>query len=325
MKLEDALSQYLNHFPPETSESHLKSVQSRIGRFVRDSDLAVESITGDVIAAHFDRLKAAGLLDGTLAGHKSTHRAFWRWCLARGLVDSDPSAVLKSKKYAYSYRPVRSRSAPRNDFQRVIDALPAFTAKRGGHLQDLRDALIVSLTIDSTARRDSIRDIRCEAMRQALRRGEPVGDGRTVYRVSARSKTGSVVVRFFDESAAVARDYLEKLPRTAVFICANLGTLEQLHQDSMSRSFARVCKFAGVPVFRFQATRKRNVTDAIRAVGDQQAGQRLAGHKSIATTQLHYNEVEEEDTAVLAGWLATQRRGRPPGDNLASEFFANLG
>jgi integrase len=147
--------------------------------------------------------------------------------------------------------------------------------------------------------------------------------GRTVYRLAAMGKTGEATIQFYDETAVFAHLALGLLPENAVYIFVNGRTGQLLHEDSLRDAFKRICKFAGVPKFSFQATRKRTVRDAIVLTGDEKAGQLIAGHKDIRTTHLHYNDMDQDDVDEVGAIVANARRGPP--DNLATAFFRKAG
>lgn len=323
--LSAAVDAYVAYLVAENyAQTHVQSVKLRLNRFAQGRDVLVTAVTGDDIHDHFLAMKESGLADGTLAGHKSTHRAFWRWCKKRGLVGKNPAKVLKGKKHGYSFEPVHFQPADEDDFRLVVAALPDFAAHRGYRPRDVRDALIVSLTIDSGKRREEVWNIQRRKMEAALGRGRAVG-GRTIYHVPSSGKTGAVDVRFFDETAELARRWLLMLPAAATYLLENPQTGERLRIDYIGSAFVRICAFANVPPFRFQATRKRNVIDISESAGDAKIAQRLAGHKSIRTTQAHYNMVADKRVDEAAAQLANERRGpRLSGENLADELFGRV-
>lgn len=335
MKIEFAVAveMYLSHLRErQLSQAHIDSVQLRLNRFAAGRERnKLDQITGDDIAGYFHTLRhEAGLADGTLAGHKSTLRAFWNWCIKQGLADDNPSAILCQKKYSYSYLPVRSRSVPRSDFMAVIAALDPFAAHRNYHPRDVRDAAMVSLVADSSARRGELWELRQRDVADALNRPKELGNGILVYHVITRGKTGTVKIRFFENTAVLLRRWLECIPPETPFVFVNVRTHQRLRKDAMWLGFKRICEFADVPVFRFHATRKRVVTDIIEASGDMKVGQLLANHRSQRTTQEYYNDIQEDRVDAAAARLVAHRngqgrgKGRGPNDPLITDFFRKV-
>lgn len=324
MKLNHALQTYLESLAARhLSQAHTSTVRSRLRRFSATwGHCNLDIITGDDIDAHFDDLEASGLAHGTLAGYKSTHRAFWNWCLQHQIIDDNPANVLLTKNRAYDYRPVHSRAAPAADFQAVINALPAFAAHRDNNPRDVRDAALISLAIDCAKRRKELWNLRRRDIERALARGQAVAGGRMVYHATSHGKTGQVTVVFFEETAVLLRRWLKLMPAAANWLWINLRTGERLRADVLAIAFIRLCKFADVPTFRFHAVRKRSVTDIIRSTGDWKVGQLLAGHRDQRTTQLHYNEVDQLRVDEMAARLADIRRGQP--NALVDGFFGKI-
>jgi integrase len=242
--------------------------------------------------------------------------------LENELTEENPTAVLRRKKHGYSYKPVRSRAVPRDDYLKVMHAMPAFTAHRAYHPRDLRDAAMVSLVADSSARRGELWELRRKDLAEALRLGADVGGGVTVYHVITRGKTGAVTIRFFAETAELLRRWLQHVPPDSPFVFISLRTGKRLRLDAMWLGFKRICEFAGVPPFRFHATRKRVVTDIIESSGDMKVGQLLANHRSPRTTQEYYNDIQQSRVDAAAGALAGQRAA--PRTDIASAFFGRV-
>lgn len=325
MKLSEALSAYLRSLAERgLSRSHQESANGRLTRFLEGREtVRVREVVADDIASHFRGLDASGLARGTLAGYKSSHRAFWHWCLDQNLIDADPSAVLRRKEFSYSYDPVNHQAADEAAFTAVLDALPRFAAHRSYEARDVRDALAVSMAADSAARRGEVWAIRRKDLEKALKRPTALRGGGNVYHIASSGKTGQANVRFFDQTAEFARRWLETLPPTAVFVFSSTKTWERLPRDYMNSAFKRACEFANVPTFQWQSVRKRVVTNIIEQTGNVTAGQLLAGHTSEKTTLKYYNMVAQARVDAAAGQLARRRSGSS-GEDLAGAFFANL-
>lgn len=332
--LKEAFDLYLEDLRArQLSASTIETAVLRIGRLVDFlAPITAAAVDTADVTAFFEHLEGLGLANGTLAGYKSSQRAFWNWAIAAGLVESSPARVLAQRRFNYSFRPVNHQPADKDDFQAVVDSLMAFAAHREYEPRDIRDALAVSLTMDSSVRRAEVWNLRRADMERALRRGRPVGEGRLVYMAAVPGKTETAIVRFYDETAKLAWLWLDAMPvvargpqagETAVWLFCSLRTGKRLAKDYMGSAFIRVCKFAGVPTFRYQAVRKRTIMDSIALSGDQKVGQVLAGHKDARTTAEYYNLLQQEEVNALAGKLATARRGRPDaaGESLARELF----
>ena len=324
--LGEAVGSYLTALEKRSSSgSHLSTVRYRLGRLARErEDVPLRSLTEEQIHEHFMALRESGLSSGTLAGHKRTFLAFWRWCSTRRWCSAKPAAVLRSRAHSYSFRPVRSRAAGVDDFALVVGHLAAFAAHREWKPRDVRDALLVSLAVDSGCRRGELWNLRRSAVEAALDRPQLVAGGRHIYHAESEGKTGAVVIRFFEESADLLRRWLKVMPRESGFVFVSLRTRKRLRADALHLGLLRICEFAGARPFRFHAIRKRVVTDIIAATGDAKIGQLLAGHASVRTTQEYYNDVAEVAVDSAAASLANRLRGGGDSPDLPELFFSGI-
>jgi len=320
LSLEEAVGRYVADLEGrQCSAAHIRTVRHRLGRFLRGREGMQLRDSAAGLDSYFRELRETGLASGTLAGHKGTHLAFWRWCAGRRWCSAKAADVLRSRSNRYSFRPVRSRAANAADFAAVVAALPAFAAHRGWRPRDVRDAALVSLVADSARRRGEVWNLRRAAVVEALKRPEVTAGGRLVYHAESEGKTGAVSVRFYEESADLLRRWLEFVPASSGFVFLSLRTGRRLEPDVMRLGLLRICEFAGVKPFGFHATRKRVVTEVISATGDAKIGQLLAGHTDERTTQMYYNDVVESAVDAAAGQLAARLRGK--GDGLVEAFF----
>lgn len=328
MQLNKAIMEYLAwHKNEGHSQWTINSVRSRLGQLAahHPDDADITAVTGQTIDEHFHQMRDNGLAIGTLAGHKRTTKAFFRWCTDNRLINHDPSITLKRKTHSYSFDPVHSRAVPPADLHTVIESLPAFIAARNNRPRDLRDAALVSLTIDSSARRGEIYNLRRRDVEQALLRGRPLDSSRIVYQtIVAGGKTGAARIRFFNETAGMIQMWLDTMPPDAIWLWSSIVTGQRLNINALWNGFRRICEFAGVPPFRFHAVRKRAVTDIISVSGDPKLGQLYAGHKDPRTTQRYYNDIQQERVDEIASLLAEQRRGGSS-SKLANAFFEGIG
>lgn len=316
MKLSKALDLYLTHLLERNlSPLHLGTVRSRLRQFVEPveefptdfRDAAVGSVSILEIHRHFRQLEISRS-DGTMAGYASTHRAFWAWCIENGLRDDSPAANLKR----YSYLPKHRRAASPSAVALVIAALPGFVAQNDYHPRDVRDGLVVSLSLDSGNRIGEIRSLRRKYVEAALKGGEVGGNGRCRYQIIGTGKTGGQDMVFFNESADLARLWLNTNPfPKSEFMFVSLRTGHLLRRETMGRCFVRVCEFAEVPTIRSHAIRKRNASDIQMIHHDPELTRQFLGHTSIKTTMMHYNDVDRDRVSDVASELSSARRGDP--------------
>lgn len=306
----------------QCSSAHLKTVAWRLGRYVDQlADRLVTDITSVDLATHFRELKERGLSEASLAGYTSTQRAFWRWCKANAFIKKNPAKALKK----HSYKPRHRRPAPPDAVQTVISALPQFARHRGINQRDVRDALLVSLSLDCGGRLGEMWSLVRNDVLQALRQPVKSPSG-NVYHITGNGKTGDACLRFCEDTAKLFRQWFEISPRvpSTAGVFVNLQTGERLKPASLGRAFERVCKFAGVPVFRSHAVRKRNISDMIRLAGSPHVGQLYAGHADVSTTMEFYDSSSGDEVDAYAAALANKRRS-PNEDDFADGLARLMG
>lgn len=334
MKFHRAIDLYLSDLAEKRRSAYTqKTINSRMSDFKSflesDDGWELVDITSDHIHDYFEYMKKVrGLADGTLAGRKSTLRSFFTFAMKNGWVsfEDNPTHVLvDNHQHRYSYEPVNRLDVPENDLVQVLQQIPNYLTHHDYSERALRDSLIVALTADSAARRQAIWSIRKKDIKAALSKGRKNKHGQLVYHVSSiEGKTGSELIRFYEDTASLVHLYLEMQHKSAVWLLENPQTRKRYRIDGLHRSFVRLCKFAKVPVFRFHSVRKRDVIDAIESGGDQKLGQIYAGHRSQTSTQNAYNLLRRSRVDDVAGQLAMKRRGASGASDLVNDFFKKL-
>lgn len=318
MLLTDAIAAYLDDLRErQLTAVHIRTVSYRLHRFAktRPPGQTIGQLTRGEIAAYFIKLRD-GKSDGTMAGYTSTHKAFWKFAKRQGYTNTNLGKRLKK----YSYKPVVRKAAPADDLATVLAKLNEFAWHRNGRIRDIRDALLVSLSLDAGARRAAMWGLRRSDVERALRKPKRAKNGRIVYLVNAYiNKTGTTTLVFCQETADLFQLYFERAPYTRLdLVFYSLTTGEVMKPASLSRAFDRACKFAGVPVFRSHAVRKRNGSTIINELHDLSGAQLYLGHEDITTTTTHYR-TPEDAAGEAAAELAARRRGQR--DALVEQFF----
>lgn len=284
---------------------HIRTVTSRLGHFLEEfGDRSVETVTRADVGSHLTKLEATRA-DGTMAGISATHRAFWRWCHEHGFTAEN----LGSKLRRYDYTPSVRRAAQPEHVEKLAAAIPAYVEHRRGqqfHENDVRAGLLVSLSLDSGARRGEMANLRVADVKRSLQQPHWTPEG-TAYVVGSKGKTGTANIVYFEQTAALFARWFEILPPSCRFVFSNLETGERLQLDSLGRIFARVCKWVGIPVIRSHAIRKRNICDIVDESGFA-AAQQYAGHANVRTTQRHYYQANHNQTIKAAVKMNRRRR-----------------
>lgn len=319
--VQDVTERYLEHLREQMlSIAHITTVEQRLSFFLREqggelanADRLIGFLTPADVADHLRRFEAdRDAAEGYMAGLISTHKAFWRWCHDTGYTRQDLGEKLRGR----SYRPQVRRPAPEDDIAAVARALPGYVAQ-GGFVK-LRDALLVSMSLDSGARRRALRNLRKDALADALRAPADTPAG-PVFTALSFSKGKTAKIRFGPVTAGLADEVLARLPAECRHVFVSSRTWQQLHQDSLGDSFTRLCEFAGVPVFQTHAVRKRNTTDVARLAG-LEAARKYAGHSDSKVTREHYVDAFSDDVDAAAASIAARRQQPDDAEEMARLF-----
>ena len=300
-----------------TTAAHIRSVRSRLKPFRRrHGDTPLADLTRPDCARFLRDLESGGRSEATMAGYTATLKAFLKFAYLNEWTAENLGDRLKARDYSPQVR----RPAPESHIQAVINALPEFVAHRDYQPRDIRDALLISLSIDSGARRGTMRNLQRADVEKALMSAERTEEGRVVYTVKTKGKTGTTEVVFFAETAELFGLWLPMVPGKSPYVFISLTTLKRLKPDALSKAYVRICEFADVPTFRSHAVRKRN-TDRVIRLSDLEVGQRYAGHRQLSTTARYYRQLEHRDVYDAAARLAADRRGDGKFADAAAEFF----
>lgn len=312
--LRDTVNDYIEHLHESgASPSHRRTVRWRLGQFLQmqqgkiiNGDRLIGFVTRQDLAEHLEAMEARGYEEGTMAGLVSTHKAFWRWALEGAYTRMNIADKLSRRSFA----PQKRRPAPAADVAAVVAVLEEYSRFNNQNWVCLRDATIVSLSLDSGARRRALRNLKVDAVRAALRAPETTPAG-PAYMAYSFSKRKVAKLRFFEETARFFRRLLPLLPEGATYAFLSIDTEDRLHPDSLGGPFERICEYAGVPTFRSHAIRKRNTIEVAREDGPR-AAQEYAGHSDISVTQTHYLMPEENAARDAAAAINARRRGNGP-------------
>lgn len=317
MDLDTALSLYAAALVDRgLSPAHLKTVRYRLDKLNQHyPGRPLAELTGTHLLDYMECLKRKGLADATLAGNTRTIKAFFRWLKKRGYMEKNLTKGLKN----YSFKPKRNKAAKADDLLTLAQTLPGFADHRGRNPRDIRDALIVSLSLDTGARTGELHSLTWSKVTKALENPLLTVDGLTAYQIVANGKTGERPIYFFSTTASLFEQWRKLGQKNDGAVFTNLWTGEKLNQRTINGAFERVCAYAGLskPIMP-QAIRKRNGTEMIR-LGKPGDAQAYLGHTDIKTTLTFYEDVRQEEVMDVAAKMAEQRR-----DNRFADEFARL-
>lgn len=236
---------------------------------------------------------------------------FFEWAVTRTLIVENIANKLPRNTYL---APEKGKGADPAHFALVKSKLHEYAYHRGGEPIDIRNALIVSLSMDSAARLVSLWSAELKVMQEALKHPEYVRHPRgksTVYHWRSRGKGhANRIVRliFLESSAELLRSYLSVRPMTDskyLFVshqARNYGG--QLDKYNISTAFRKLCDYCKVPRFLSHAVRHRLITDMVLAGVDPKTVQEFACHKKVTTTLEVYTHVSRSRVAANAAYIS---------------------
>jgi len=226
------------------------------------------------VLAYLGTLRARGLAETTLGRRFACLRTFFRFLLADGYVQSDPTAALDAPRRWRRLPRVPDREA----VARLLDAVPPDT-RRGR-----RDRALLELLYATGARVGEVLDARRHDYREdlAVIRLRGKGGKERVVPVGGRAR----------EALAAYPDEGRQKDGDAFLITSLRG--RPLTRDRVLRLLREYATKAGVaPAPSPHKLRHAFATHLLEGDADIRAVQELLGHASIATTQI-YTHVDQD-------------------------------
>lgn len=213
----------------------------------------------------------------------------------------------------YSQSPAHRIAAQENDIIAILNSLDSFVEHRGGNLRDLRDALIVSFSISTGARRRTITELERKEVEQALEFPTVTYTSDVavkIYHVYTDGKGDKLLeLRFTESTAELFRRYLKKtrhVQSPKVFTATNYYAKPVSHH-TINNAFKRVCKFAGTPVWLSHSIRKANVMAILDNSGDIKTAAGYAQHSDSTVTLRHYVTTTARRVDLAAATMEQRR------------------
>lgn len=321
-RLADLIQLYLQHLETNQASTahrektawHLKPLQDQF------ADVEPQSLTRLDMTRFMQSLKRVDgepFSDATKTGFVTALRGLFKWCVEQRVLTENPADHLKRKGYGAR----ESRVANPEHVAAVCEHLELYAQRRGNHPADVRDAFVVSFSMDSGARLGEIHNLLRRSFIQSLERPIDTIYG-NVYRIESHGKTGSVTLRFSDRTAKLGRLWLELAPPTSSpRLLVSLTNGQPLSKYSVSKAFDRMCQFVEVPIFRSHAVRHLNVTKLMQLRVDDKVVSSYANHSTPTVTTTVYRHLASGEVDVVAAELMQERSGR---SQLADVLFKRV-
>jgi len=300
MNLDAVIDRYLLHLQTHWSHATWSTARYRLKPLrAKFGTCQLTDVTNQDMLDLMLQLEKRGLASATLAGYRSTVRAFWNWAANSNLINHAPITLLRQRRY--SYAPQTALAAPADALTLLLDSLDSFAAHRNNNPRDMRDSALISMTADSGKRRGELWMLHWRQLSRVL------ATEADIYTCRSRGKQNAATLHFSTATARRLRAWHAASPYPNGWVWCNLRTGERLRDDSLRIAFRRACAFADVDCFLFQAVRKRTVTDVVELTGNVRDGQLLAGHTTPRVTLAHYIMADEKNVGHNVATLAHKR------------------
>ena len=285
LTIETAVSRFLNHQLAECRSPHT------IGAHQRDLKLLVQHLGADVTisdvsSCDLDRFFLSEPVTHQANGSpksvtsvnrtRSTIKAFFRWLIESGLINSNPAAVIRIKR--------NNRKPPvylTEDEKRTL--LKTIRSHKGWHAN--RDLVIVTLFLHTGIRLSELVNL-------------DIADVNVLEkRITIRAKGGHIVHRFLNTKVrAVLNRYLKE--RKKIFVESKALFLSQLHCRITTRQVQRrldkwIAKAGITKRITPHSLRHSFATGLYARTSNILVVQQALGHASIATTQIYSHLLNE--------------------------------
>jgi integrase/recombinase XerC len=273
-----ALEGFRRHLALERSRSthtvraYTGDVGSLLDHAARRGVTELAELDLDVLRSWLARLRSTGAARTTLARRGSSARVFTAWACRRGLLETDPGALLATPKGA----------RPLPEVLRGDEAAALLDLVDGGSAQDLRDRVVLELLYATGVRVGELCGLDLD----------DVDDGRQVLRVlgkGARERTvpfGQPAARALAAWRASGRpQWATARSGPALLLGRRGGRLDQ--RAARAVVHRRLAAVPGAPDVGPHGLRHSAATHLLEAGADLRAVQELLGHASLATTQLY--------------------------------------
>lgn len=304
MKIAQAVDLYLTELEiSQKSQAHISKTEWHLQKFV--------ALHGSTEAGEVTRLCLARFVKGlrkengepyapaSLHGYVAALKGLFSFLHATGEIAENVSDRLKRP----SYRTRSARVASAETVQALRGGVMSYAARRDYNPIDVRDALIVSLSLDSGGRRGEIANVTVHEARQALQAGRNLG-GVTVYHLDTNGKTGQSVLRFMDNTAVLLEMWLRERFESATDALFVSQAGQKMHLMSITSAFIKLCDWSHVPTTLSHAIRHRVITEVMRG-SDPAVAAQYANHASPTTTLQNYRHLADTEADEAAARLAS--------------------
>jgi integrase/recombinase XerC len=258
-----------------TVRAYVGDVTSLLDHAVRMGRGRLTDIDLVTLRSWLARLQTAGNARTTMARRGSSARAFTAWAVRRGLMDTDPGALLATPKGRRTLPQVLRQDEARY----LLDVVGADT---DGDPVSLRDAALLEMLYATGARVAEVCGLDLDDIDRARRLVRVVGKGDKERSVPL----GVPALRSLDAWLVRGRPQLvTPSSGPAVFLGARGGRVDPRTVRSVVHR--RLADVPGAPDLGPHGLRHSAATHLLEGGADLRSVQELLGHATLATTQMY--------------------------------------
>lgn len=285
-----------------TIEAYRRDLDDLAGFLARRDGHSMAEATTDDLRAYLVQLDSAGMAERTVARRLSALRQFYRFLLADGLRQDDPTLALDSPRRG---RPL-PKLLPEDDVERLIAAARARDAADGARLTALLELLygaglrvseLVSLPVAAVLRDSRVLVVRGKGAKERMvPLGEPARDAITAW------------LPFRDEA-------LKRRRTTSPWLFPSHAGDGHLTRQRFGQLLKELAVAAGIDPRRVSphVLRHAFATHLLDHGADLRSVQKMLGHADISTTQIYTHVAGERLKSLVRDHHPLAKRSRSRG------------
>ncbi|MCW2614127.1 MAG: recombinase XerC [Frankiales bacterium] len=276
--LAEALAGFARHLElevgrsPHTVRAYTGDVAALLEHACRLGATTLQELDLAALRSWLARSRTTGAARTTLARRGSSARVFTAWAHRRGLLDSDPGALLATPK---GHRPLP-------DVLRADEAARLVDQVDGEHPEDLRDRAVLELLYATGIRVGELCGLDVDDVDTARRTVRVLGKGRRERAVPYGAPAGQAVDAWLVRGRP---SWATAASGPALLLGRRGGRVDPRAVRTLVHR--RLADVPGAPDLGPHGLRHSAATHLLEGGADLRSVQELLGHASLATTQLY--------------------------------------
>ncbi len=306
MTISEHLEPFLDQLGGSQSPRNRELYTLRLKLFLKMfGDHEPAAVTAADVQRWLSILDQRNYAETTMAGYRQAAKTFFNFLVDEEVIDRSPIRKLRTAPRVQVSDLVADKLPPDEDVATAC-ALATRWMLESDRYRNVRDGVMFRLSRCCGLRRQELQRLKLSAVKRALKRG--INQYGFYSTGGSRGKTGEIIARFDEETAAGLRRYLTMRPKQATInVCFVPGKRTRLESDddlrwrmlsesTINSAYARLCEAAGVSPIQLHIIRHWLGTKTTREQDPKTTG-RLFNHrdKTGATALRYYAHVDDSD------------------------------